>query len=96
VFFLQLEVTAKRLELLKEALPQCTRVVALWDAHTTDQLRATETAAQALGLHLHAVELRDPPYDFADALNSAVRAGAHALVVLSSPNFFRSVPSSPP
>jgi putative ABC transport system substrate-binding protein len=88
VFFLQLEVTAKRLELLKEALPQCTQVAALWDAYTTDQLRVTEMAAQALGLHLHAVELRDPPYDFAGALNIAVREGAHALVVLSSPHFF--------
>ena len=50
VFSLQLELTAKRLELLKEALPQLTRVSALWDAYTADQWRATEAAAQSLGL----------------------------------------------
>ena len=88
VFFLQLELTAKRLELLKEALPQFTRVAALWDAHTTDQLRATETAAQTLGLQLHALELRHPPYDFEGAIGVAVRERVQALVVLSSPLFF--------
>lgn len=88
VFFLQLELTAKRLELLKEALPQLTRVAALWDAHTADQLRATETAAQPLGLQLHALELRHPPYDFEGAIGVAVRERVQALVVLSSPLFF--------
>jgi putative tryptophan/tyrosine transport system substrate-binding protein len=88
VFFLQLELTAKRLELLKEALPQLTRVAALWDAHTADQLRATETAAQPLGLQVHALELRHPPYDFEGAIGVAVRERVQALVVLSSPLFF--------
>jgi putative ABC transport system substrate-binding protein len=85
VFFLQLELTAKRLELLKEALPQLTRVSALWDAYTADQWRATEAAAQSLGLQL--VELRHPPYDFEGARGIAIREGAQALVVLSSPLF---------
>jgi len=87
VFFLQLELTAKRLELLKEALPQVTRVAALWDAYTADQWRATEAAAQSLGVQLQAVELRHPPYDFEGAMGIAVRERAQALVVLSSPLF---------
>jgi putative ABC transport system substrate-binding protein len=87
VFFMQLELTAKRLELLKVALPQVTRVSALWDAHTADQLRVAEAAAQALGLQLQSVELRHPPYDFVGAIGVAVRQQAQALVVLSSPHF---------
>jgi putative ABC transport system substrate-binding protein len=87
VFAMQLELTGKRLELLKEALPQLTRVSALWDAHTADQLRATEAAAQSLGLELQAVELRQPPYNFADAIGIAVQQRAQALVILSSPLF---------
>ena len=87
VFSLQLELTAKRLELLKEALPQLTRVSALWDAYTADQWRATEAAAQSLGLQLQSVELRHPPYDFEGAMGIAVRERAQALVVLSSPLF---------
>jgi putative tryptophan/tyrosine transport system substrate-binding protein len=88
VFFLQLELTAKRLELLKEVLPQVTRVSALWDVHTADQLRASEAAAQSLELQLHSVELRNPPDDgFEGAIGVAVRERAQALVVLSSPMF---------
>ena len=88
VFFLQLELTAKRLELLKEVLPQVTRVSALWDVHTADQLRASEAAAQSLELQLHSVELRNPPDDdFEGAIGVAVRERAQALVVLSSPIF---------
>jgi len=88
VFFLQLELTAKRLELFKEVLPQVTRVSALWDVHTADQLRASEAAAQSLELQLHSVELRNPPDDdFEGAIGVAVRERAQALVVLSSPIF---------
>ena len=87
VFFLQLELTPKGLELLKEALPQLTRVVALWDVHSADQLQVAEAAAQSLGLQLQSVELRNPPYDFAGAMGVAVRERAQALVVLSSPLF---------
>jgi putative tryptophan/tyrosine transport system substrate-binding protein len=87
VFSLQLELTAKRLELLKEALPQVTRVSVHWDAYTADQWRATEAAAQSLGVQLQSVELRHPPYDFEGAMGIAVRERAQALVVLSSPLF---------
>jgi putative ABC transport system substrate-binding protein len=88
VFFLQLALTAKRLELLKEALPPITRLAALWDAYTADQWRVAEAAAQSLGLQLQSVELRNPPYDFESAIGIAVREGTQALVVLSSPLFF--------
>jgi putative ABC transport system substrate-binding protein len=89
VFFLQLALTAKRLELLKEALPPITRVSALWDAYTADQWRVAEAAAQSLGLLLQSVELRHAPYDFESAIGIAVREGAQALMVLSSPLFFQ-------
>ena len=90
VFFMQPALTAKRLELLKEALPQLMRVSALWDAHTADQWRVA--AAQSLELQLQSVELRHPPYDFADAIGVAVRERAQALMVLSSPHFARQRP----
>jgi putative ABC transport system substrate-binding protein len=87
-FFMQLVLSAKRLEILKKALPQVTRVFALYDAHSADQLPATEAAAQSLGLQLQSLELRDPPYDYESAMVAAVRAQAQALVVLSSPLFY--------
>jgi putative ABC transport system substrate-binding protein len=88
VFFMQLALTTKRLDLLKKALPQVTRVFALYDVHSADQLQATEAAAQSLGLQLQSLELRNPPYDFESAMAAAVLAHAEALMVLSSPVFY--------
>jgi len=90
LFLQQIEVTGKCLELLKDALPQVTRVAVLWDAISADQFRAVEGAARALGVQLQSLELRDPPaYDYASALEGAAREGAEALLVLRSPLFGR-------
>jgi putative ABC transport system substrate-binding protein len=87
VFFMQLTLSAKRMELLKQTLPQVTRVFALYDVYSADQLKPTEAAAKSLGLQLQSLQLRHPPYDFDSAITSAVQAQAEALVVLSSPVF---------
>ncbi len=89
LFFQQLELTGKRLELLKGALPQLTRVAVLWDAFSADQLPAAEAAARELGVHLQPVELRHPPYDYASAFNAVAESRAKALLPLMSPVFFR-------
>ncbi len=87
-FFMQLALSAKRLELLKKALPQVTRVFTIYDAQSADQLPSTEAAARSLGLQLQSLELRDPPYDYESAMSTAVQSQAEALVVLSSPLFY--------
>jgi putative ABC transport system substrate-binding protein len=90
LFLQQLEVTGKCLELLKDALPQVTRVAVLWDALSADQFRAAERAARALGIQLHSLERRDPPaYEYASAFAAATREGAEALMVLRSLLFGR-------
>jgi putative ABC transport system substrate-binding protein len=89
LFFQQLELTGKRLELLKDVLPQLTRVAVLWDAFSADQLPAAEAAARSLGVHLQPVELRQPPYDYASAFRTVAEGHAEALLPLMSPVFFR-------
>ena len=84
----RLEVVAKQLELLKEALPTVTRVAVLWDDASADQRRAAEAAARTLGMQLQLLELRQPPYEFAGAF-AAARGQAAALLGLNSPIFFR-------
>jgi putative ABC transport system substrate-binding protein len=82
--FLGEELPGKRLEILKEAVPQSTRIAVLanpaFPAHASRMHRLT-MAAQALGLHLHIVEVRR-----ADELDTAfvalARAGADAVLVL--------------
>src|SRR5437016_5843213 len=81
------ELPGKRLEILKETLPQSTRIAVLGNpafAPYETWLHSLTAAAQALDLHLHIVELRR-----ADELDSAfaaiTSAGAEALIVLSDP-----------
>ena len=85
---LALELTAKRLELLKEALPTVARVAVLWDEASADQLRAAEAVARSLGIQVQPLELRQPPYEFAGAFAAAAQGQAEALLVLNSPIMF--------
>ena len=89
LFLRQVELTAKRLSLLKEALPATTRVAVFWDTFATDQLRAAEATARSLGLQLQLLELRSPPYDYASALGKAARGRAEALLGLAFPLMYR-------
>jgi len=49
VFLRQIELTSKRMQLLKDALPSVTRVAVFWDAISADQWRETERTALAWG-----------------------------------------------
>ena len=84
---LSAELPGKRLEILKETVPQSMRVAVLANpAAVSYKLYLTNltVAAQALGLHLHVVELRSP--DELDAAFVAItRAGADALIVIADP-----------
>lgn len=78
------ETSAKRLELLKEAFPKVTRVTALLDASIDfGQRKATEAAAQALGITLQTVAVRRVE-DFEGAFDEANKAGTEAILVFTS------------
>lgn len=87
VYFMQVTLSAKRLALLKETMPDLKTVAALWDVHTADQFHATQEAATDLEITLLSVKLSDPPYDFEPAIANASKQGAQALVMLTSPLF---------
>jgi len=89
VHALGLELTAKRLELLKEAVPKLSRVAVLWDALAAAQLKVAEAAAQTLRIELEPLELRNLRYDFESALRAAARARAGGLLALTSPTLAR-------
>jgi putative ABC transport system substrate-binding protein len=72
----------KLLELLKEAVPQASRVAVLWNAANPNKVlvwQETQSAAQALGVTLHSVEVRTPD-DFERAFAALTRGRAEALI----------------
>src|SRR5262245_28844668 len=84
----QLDVTGKRIEVLKEVVPQLTRVAVLWDTFSADELPAAEAAARRVSVKLQPIELRSRPYDYASAFSSAAAGRAEAVLPLTSPVFF--------
>jgi len=88
LFFLHLDLTAKRLALFKEMLPTINRVAVFSDAFTVDQLRTLETGNRSLGLKLQPLELRNPP-DLEDAFRVVTRSYAEGLFVLESALIYR-------
>ena len=84
VYQLQEELSAKRLELLKELLPKARRIAVLADAATKRQLAVVQAAAARLGLELVVHEFERAPYDYDDAFGKFTRAKAEGLLALGS------------
>ena len=86
------ELTAKRLQLLKEAVPSVTRVGLLWQPGTLTEakfqevLKDAHAAASTLGVQLHTFEARDPgqiEQVFADMASAQM----NGLMFIHSPMF---------
>ena len=79
---------AKRFEVLKEVLPEISRMAVLWDStfgrHQLDELQG---AAQPRGLELQPIDVRSPQ-DLEPAFKTAKRNGAGALILSFSPWFW--------
>jgi putative ABC transport system substrate-binding protein len=82
------DLSAKRVELLKEVLPKMSRVAILWDADGPGPaiaFKEYEAAARAFKLDLRSLEVRGPKPDFAGAVQSAKALHADALMVVGNP-----------
>lgn len=75
---------AKRLELLKEMLPRAGKVAVLSNDQTQGQLSLTQGTARRMGLALHVVDLKRPPFDLEAAFAGMQREKCDAVLVLSS------------
>jgi len=78
------EVTAKRVQLLKDAFPKALRVAVVHDStRGINQVRATEAAARSLGLQVKILEVKRIG-DLSNVLESARKGHADAIMVLAS------------
>jgi putative tryptophan/tyrosine transport system substrate-binding protein len=89
------ELVGKRLELLKEVIPQLSRVAVLWTpcweclpgntpSNPSTIWKRTEVAAQSLGVQLQAAEIRERD-DLEPAFVAIKRERAEALLMLRNP-----------
>jgi ABC-type uncharacterized transport system substrate-binding protein len=85
----QIELAAKRLQLVKDAFPAIGKAMVFWDRLSAHQWRATRDNAATFGLDLVGIELTDYPYDYARALSQAPPEHRGFLFVMTSPLFAR-------
>jgi putative ABC transport system substrate-binding protein len=81
------ELNAKELEMLKEVVPQVTRIGVLWNPTTPSQapgLQSVKAAGERLGLTLYMVPATTAT-DFDDAFMSMVRENVGAVLVVPAP-----------
>jgi putative ABC transport system substrate-binding protein len=82
------DISAKRVELLKELLPKLSRVGILWDADGPGPAIAVkeyEAATRAFKIELQSLAIRGPNPDFAGAFQTAKTARLDALIVVANP-----------
>jgi ABC-type uncharacterized transport system substrate-binding protein len=92
LFLEQIELAAKRLQLVKDAFPAVGKATVFWDRLSADQWHATRNNAAKFGFDLAGVELRDYPYDYAWALAQAPPEHRGFLFAMTSPLFARDRP----
>ena len=82
------DLSAKRLELLRETLPSLKHFAVLWDADGPVPLRAfkeVQVAAEGMGLKILSLEIRSPEPDLNGAFKEAAKKSAGALLVIANP-----------
>jgi putative ABC transport system substrate-binding protein len=83
------DLSGKRLELLKEAVPNLSGVAVLWspaDSGNARNFKETEDAAQSLKLKVLSLGLQTPD-DLDNALQSSIRDRVGALIIIRSPAY---------
>ena len=73
----------KRLELLKETVPNLSRVAVLWDPQdpsSEQEWKESQLPARELGLQLHSMEVSRPD-EYESAFKEAIKARSAALAV---------------
>ena len=87
IFNVNSALVAKRLEILKETLPNVSRVAVLWDNFGQRQLQELRRAAELLKVQLEPIQIEGPD-NLAAAFKSARRKKAGAVYLTWSPVFY--------
>jgi putative tryptophan/tyrosine transport system substrate-binding protein len=89
LFLQQIELATKRLQLLKDTLPDLQAATMFWDSSSADQWNATSSVASTLELRLAGIKLSQQPYDYETALLQAPLDYRRAIIIGPSAVFYR-------
>jgi putative ABC transport system substrate-binding protein len=81
------ELVGKRLEQLKELIPDLSRLAVFWDPLGKGELEELKLAARSMRVELQLMELQ-PPFDFDAAFKTAKRNNADAALILATNAFY--------
>ena len=87
VYVPQNALVGRRVEIMRELLPQATRLMVFADPYSADQVEAARKAAAAANFQLVLVQFVTQPYDYATYLQERRGAAADAFMNLASPVF---------
>lgn len=85
--FLLPELSGKRLQILKQAMPRLSRVAVLWHAanpYKEFDLKEVRAVAEKLSVAVQPLPVRGPD-DFVGAFQAAAKSGANGLITLDDP-----------
>ena len=88
-YFQSTELAGKRLQLMKEAVPEMAAATVLWDQAAADNWVAMQAAAPRLGVRVTGVEFRERPYDYERAFANVPPADRTVLIAGGSPFFYQ-------
>jgi putative ABC transport system substrate-binding protein len=87
IYSLAADLEAKRVEIIKEALPDLSHLAVFWDPSLGTDLGNVQRAAQSLGLRVSAIEVRREE-DLEPAFKAAKQKKVGAVLLMQSPIFY--------
>jgi putative tryptophan/tyrosine transport system substrate-binding protein len=89
IFVSQLELAGKRVEFIRETLPNARRIGLLWDAASREQAVAAAAVSEKLGFEPHLLELTGEPPNYVAAMMPMDESPTQPVVIPASPLFLR-------
>jgi len=89
LFLEQIELSVKRIQLIKEAFPDTQAVTVFWDQLSADQWRTTRASAAKFRLSVFGIEFKHYPYNYDRELAQIPPEYRRFLVATTSPLFAR-------
>src|SRR5207248_9795609 len=84
VTFVSSDLAARRLQFLRDIATDLSRVGVIWNPdHVDPEYREAQTAARALGVEIHSLEVRKAE-DFEEAFQNATKVEVQALMPITS------------